>query len=212
MEEDEITEEEHDQEEKLQQEGENFGFVPMEDDLPKPVEVKVVTPEMLAVKDKILQLLSRYPELSPRSSSAIAETLSQYDLGALNNIYNNCLNDLQIVRGTPSAELVIYLLAGSIDARFIPGYLEVCLDDIELQRDIESEMFSLLHWFGNKVNIAFRLINNAYKTIHGIRQENKPDVSSKKSKYVHELDEDGKEREDDNPKSSKKRKLSKNDQ
>lgn len=91
--------------------------------------------------------------------------LDNYEEQELFNILQNCLNDLQRIRGVPAAELVIHILAGIVDWKFIPGYLDRCLADEELKRDVESEMMNWIGLMNTKLNIAFRFINNAYVQI-----------------------------------------------
>ncbi len=141
------------------------GFAPLENDEDKPKETVVETPEVLELRQKINQLLCRYPELTPRSSEEILKKLKEYDVDALRNILQNCLNDLQKVRGTPSAECVIYLIASVIEVLWIPSYVDTCIKDEELKRDIESEVTYWLGCINNRMNILFRLLNNAYTTV-----------------------------------------------
>lgn len=161
---------------------ENFGFIPAEIE-EKEKEKKVEeTPEVLELREKICQLLSRYPELVPRSSVVAEEALKRYELSGLKNIYNNCLNDLQYIRGTPSSEFIIFIMAGFVDSNWLPGYLDMCQDDEELKRDVESELYHILYYFGTKVNILFRFLNNAYKIIYNRRTVipvRNPDLTSK---------------------------------
>lgn len=173
---------------------ENFGFVSAEKEEKKEEAEKMIeTPEMKEIKEKICQLLSRYPELVPRSSVQIEETLSRYTMSALKNIYNNCLNDLQSIRGMPSSEFIIFIMAGFIDTAWLPGYLDMCIEDEELKRDIESEFYHFIYYFGAKVNILFRFLNNAYKTIYN-RRTVRVMRQSEKSKFVHEVGTRGEEK------------------
>jgi hypothetical protein len=166
------------EEEASQEEGElshqsanSFGFRPME---PSPEEIASMrgeslkrqkpeeTAKMKELKAEINKLLCRYPGLVPRTSSAIMQRLSEMSEEELENIHINMLNDITEVRGTPSAEAVIMALTYWADAHHIPGYTSVCLSDIELKRDIESEIIKLIGFLNTKLNILFRFLNNAY--------------------------------------------------
>ncbi len=140
------------------------GFVPLESE-DKPKESVTETPEVLELRGKINQLLCRYPELTPRSSEEILKKLKEYDLEGLRNILQNCLNDLQKVRGTPTAECVIYIIASVVEVLWIPSYVKTCIEDEELKRDIESEVTYWLGCISNRMNILFRFLNNAYTTV-----------------------------------------------
>jgi hypothetical protein len=153
-------------EESLSEDGEDaqHGFTPMEAD-ERPKDSVVETPEIIELRSKINQLLCRYPELTPRSSEEILKKLKEYDVEALRNILQNCLNDLQKVRGTPTAECVIYLVASLVEILYIPNYVETCIKDEELKRDIESEVTYWLGCISNRMNIVFRFLNNAYTCV-----------------------------------------------
>lgn len=169
-------EEEASQEEEegqIPQSANNFGFQPME---PSPEETNTMrgenlsrkrplpeeTAKMKELKAEINKLLCRYPGLVPRTSSAIMQRLAEMTEEELENIHINMLNDITEVRGTPSAEAVICALTYWADAHHIPGYTNVCLADIELKRDIESEVIKLIGFLNTKLNILFRFLNNAY--------------------------------------------------
>lgn len=164
--------------EQSEQKGEeamSYGFNPLEQDLPKKEEVREVTPEMRIVITKINKLLCRYSTLVPRSSGRANSQLEKYSLEELNSVYENCITDLQAIRGTPTSEFAINLFAGTIDNYLLPGYLDVCMDDVELNRDIEAEMLNSLYTSGTRTQIIFRLINNAYKVFFG--RETNPNMT-----------------------------------
>ena len=140
---------------------EQHGFQPLPEEAPtqeKPRE----TPEMKVLKDRINALICRYPELTLRSSAATMASLEQYDEAELKNIMQNCITDLQKIRGVPAAEFVLHLVCGLIDYKLLPGYLDRCMDDQELKRDVESEMMSWIGVLNTRLNIVFRMLNNAY--------------------------------------------------
>lgn len=138
-----------------------YGFNPMEteEDLNAQEQVKI-DPRIQEFKEKINKLCCRYPKMKPRTSHALMEQLSFLSLQELENVYMNMINDLSDIRGTPSAETVL-LVTKAIDP-WVPHYSEVCLKDVELKRDVETEMMEIFGWFGNRINILFRLINNIY--------------------------------------------------
>lgn len=186
------------------EDNENYGFIPAEIEEKEKKEKEVEeTPEVLELREKICQLLSRYPELVPRSSVVAEEALKKYELSGLKNIYNNCLNDLQSIRGTPSSEFIIFIMAGFIDSNWLPGYLDMCQDDEELKRDVESELYHILYYFGTKINILFRFLNNAYKIIYDRRTVTPIRNSDIQSRYV--VDFDGKQDTESREKKRKRR-------
>lgn len=144
----------------------NFGFVPETIPIPKEKELILDTPAMKIIKSKINKLLCRYPTLIPRSSRGAIEALGRYNEEELENIHQNAITDLQAIRGTPTSEFAINTLCGAVDTFLLPGYLDVCLDDEELNRDIESEFSQLIYNYGTKTQILFRLINNAWKLLN----------------------------------------------
>jgi hypothetical protein len=172
-----MEEEHHEGEEGVEGEisreelGENFGFQPFEKD-EEQEEKKVqkdMSPAAIQLRIQINQLLCRYSSLKPRSSFETLQALENYTAEQLQNIYDNCINDLQSIRGTPSSEMVINVLGSGVEYYGnLPGYREMCLQDEELARDIESEMISLLYYAGSKVQIAFRLMNNAFKCYYNL--------------------------------------------
>lgn len=127
--------------------------------------------EMKKLKSEICKLLSRYPTLVPRSSNLILEKLSEMSEEELHNVYQNCVNDLVEIRGTPVAKFSIFILTKVIDDRFLPGFTDECMKDPELKRDIESEIINILGELSNRVNIFFRFINNAYVAYKRARRE-----------------------------------------
>lgn len=127
------------------------------------------SPEAMELRDKIIQLVSRYPELKPRSSFATMIALERYSAIQLKNIYNNALNDLQSVRGTPSSEVVINFIGMGVEKMtHLRNYREMCVADKELNRDVEAELHHILFWAGTKAQIMFRFMNNAFKCYYGL--------------------------------------------
>jgi hypothetical protein len=147
--------------------GDNCGFTPMETpaDEPEGRGQKRKLPEtetQRTLKEKINRLICRYPGLQPRISTAVMARLDTMNEKELENILANCLNDVADLRGTPSAESIITVLTHHVDARWIPNFTETCLNDLELNRDIEAELLQLLGNVSNRLNIVFRFFNNAY--------------------------------------------------
>ena len=147
------------------QSGEQFGFTPAveepAEEVPRVRKV-VDSPGVVVMKEKINALLCRYPELKLRSTAGTMIMLDNYEEKELVNILQNCINDLQQIRGVPAAELIIHILAGVVDWKLLPGYLDRCMADEELKRDVESEMMNWVGLMNTRLNIAFRLLNNAY--------------------------------------------------
>lgn len=112
------------------------------------------------IKLKINELLCRNPGLKPRDSLPLMNLFESYTVDQLENIYTNCLNDLIEHRGMPASSVLIKCLSYVGDA-LLPGFSDECIKDIELRKDIEYEMIDLLRWFGTRVNILFRLGDNA---------------------------------------------------
>ena len=202
MEEDEISNDNQEQEfgGEVSSEGEiDMGFdaplpnpnaTPMsKDKRPRPVE----TTTMKELKKNICKVLSRYPTLVPRSSNLILEKLNEMSEGDLENVYQNCLNDLIEIRGTPVAKFSIFILTTFIDSKFLPGFTDECMRDLELKRDIEAEIINLLGELNNRINIVFRFFNNGYiaykKARHeyieeGLGSVNPQNASSTESPFV----------------------------
>lgn len=147
------------------QEGENYGFTPLEKPEKKEEKEKEKieeTPEMRELKDKIQQLICQYPQLTPRSSNEVMEKLDEMNDKQLRNIYTNCITDVAQYRGTPAANFFIFLLTFLPNRYYLPTYTDVCLKDTELKRDIEAEAIHLLGGLSTRINILFRLLNNAH--------------------------------------------------
>ena len=145
-------------------ENNNFGFTPVESEEDKERKKRELPPsvEKLSLLTNINNLICRYPNLVPRTSAKVMAALNDKNELELQNIYTNCLNDLAEIRGTPSSEAVITAITYPINANLLADYTERCLVDVELKRDIESEMINVLGAIGNRLNIFFRLVNNAY--------------------------------------------------
>lgn len=154
--------------EESEQDGETFGFQAMEE--PSVDEEKrgtkrprEDTEEMKQLKREILRYVGRYPTLELRSSKQITDRLDQMTVEELRIVRDNCVTDLSDIRGAPVASFAVFCMSKPFDA-FLPGYSDQCLQDTELKRDVESEIIAVLGEMGNKVNIFFRLLNNAYIT------------------------------------------------
>jgi hypothetical protein len=153
--------------------GEAFGFHPMED----PVEDKTKkrareeSEESKALKKEILKLVARYPKLELRTSKIIMEKLNEMTEDELRIVRDNCINDLSELRGTPVSAFVLFCITQPVDYQFLPGYTEQCMSDIELKRDVETEMISIFGDLSTRVNIFFRLLNNAYITWKRLKGE-----------------------------------------
>lgn len=176
MENEEVTESQEENEIEEQSNGEvDMGF---DEPLPNPNEPKSNkrdrppdSKEMKKLKQEICKLLSRYPNLVPRSSNLILEKLNDMGEEELNNVYQNCLNDLIEIRGTPVAKFAIFILTKVIDERLLPGFTDECMKDVELKRDIEGEILNLLGALSNRINIFFRFMNNGYVAYKKLRGE-----------------------------------------
>lgn len=159
----------HGEEQQASTNAENFGFRPekesekdarSDDGEGSESEVEE-TPEILAIRAKIARLLSSYPSIKLRSTYAMMDQLRSLDLAELQNVYTNAIIDLEQVRGTPSAEALLTAICTPVDLYF-PGYLQECMMDQDLKRDVEAEVINWLGEPGAKSNICFRLVNNAY--------------------------------------------------
>jgi hypothetical protein len=151
----------------------NFGFRPLEDHEDEKLKKQKVedTAIMKETKEKIAHLLCQFPQLVPRTSHDIMQRLDQLSEKELMNVYANCMNDVTEFKGTPSSDFIIYLGTYFINT-ILPTFRERCLDDVNLKRDIESEMIHYLGRIGNKLNILFRLANNAYAAFYEFPNEN----------------------------------------
>lgn len=145
---------------------ENFGFSPMEDPVEdeKKKRAREESEESKQLKKDILRMVARYPSLELRTSKLIMDKLNEMDEDELRMVRDNCMNDLAEKRGTPVSAFVLFCITQPIDYQFLPGYTEQCMSDIELKRDVETEMISIFGDLSNRVNIFFRLLNNAYIT------------------------------------------------
>ncbi len=153
-------------EDKQSEEVQTYGFKPMSE--PVIDEAKKREREeseaSKTLKKEILKMVSRYPMLELRTSQAIMEKLNTMSEDELQTIRDNCLTDLAELRGTPVASFTIFLMTQPVDQYLLPGYTDQCLSDIELKRDVENEIVSIMGELSNRINIFFRLLNNAYVT------------------------------------------------
>ncbi len=146
--------------------GNNDGFQPMEEpiEIENKKRVREESEESKALKKEILKLVARYPQLELRTGKIIMDKMADMDEDELRMVRDNCINDLAEIRGTPVASFAVFCLTQPIDRYFLQGFTEQCLSDIELKRDVETELILLLGELSNRVNIFFRLLNNAYIT------------------------------------------------
>jgi hypothetical protein len=149
------------------------GFTPMEEPVEseKKKRAREESEESKALKKEILKLVARYPKLELRTSKEIMDKLNEMGEDELRIIRDNCVNDLAEMRGTPVASFVVFLITQPVDWK-LPGYTDQCLSDIELKRDVETELIMLLGDLSNRINIFFRLLNNAYITWKKSRSDN----------------------------------------
>jgi len=152
-------------------EGKN-GFMGMGDpvDEAKKKRAREESEESKALKKEIIKLVSRYPSLELRTSKVIMEKLNEMGEDELKIVRDNCVNDLSELRGTPVSSFVLFCVTSPVDWK-LPGYTEQCLSDVELKRDVETEMISLFGDLSTRINIFFRLLNNAYITWKRSRPE-----------------------------------------
>lgn len=145
--------------------GNAYGFEamaePVEDETKK--RKREESEESKALKKEIIKLVARYPSLEIRTSRVVMEKLNNMDEDELRIVRDNCISDLTELRGTPVSSFVLFCITQPVDWK-LPGYTDQCMSDLELKRDIESEIIALMGDLSNRVNIFFRLINNAYIT------------------------------------------------
>lgn len=156
-------------EDKEPDQDDQFGFTPMDDPKEKEEQNKKRKREEDSeaidfIKRKINRLLCRYPTLKPRSSAAFMEKLAELDLEHLYNIYENMINDLSAIRGFPTADTAI-ITATYYPSLYVRGYMDRCLKDEELRRDIDTEISNLIGHGHNWLIILFRFFNNLVKCV-----------------------------------------------
>jgi len=147
--------------------GDNYGFRPLEPEQKEErrEDVKKDTPATKLLRQNINRMLCRFPQLKLRTSISTMRELEKYDEEELHNILTNAQNDLATLRGAPMADCLVFLTAGLVDRYALPGYLERCMADEELKQDVEAEATLMFGVCGNRANIAFRLLNNAFTQI-----------------------------------------------
>lgn len=169
------------------------GFQPMED----PVEDKEKkrkreeSEQSKALKREIIKMVARYPELELRTGKQIMDKLNEMGEDELVMVRDNCINDLAEIRGTPAASFATFCVTQPVDRYLLPGYTEQCLSDLELKRDIETEMILLLGELSNRVNIFFRLLNNAYITWKKSKGEHFEDLNATSAKPKFNREDEG---------------------
>lgn len=148
-----------------QEEGLECGFEAMDEPVEseKKKRAREESEESKALKKEILKLVARYPKLELRTSKEIMNKLNEMGEDELRIIRDNCVNDLAELRGTPVASFVVFLMTQPVEWK-LPGYTDQCMSDIELKRDVETEIILVLGDLSNRINIFFRLLNNAYIT------------------------------------------------
>lgn len=161
-----------------QEEGREYGFEAMDEPIEseKKKRAREESEQSKALKKEILKLVARYPKLELRTSKEIMNKLNEMGEDELVIIRDNCINDLAEMRGTPVASFVVFLMTQPVDWK-LPGYTDQCLSDIELKRDVETEIIMLLGDLSNRINIFFRLLNNAYITWKKSRGDHSYDYS-----------------------------------
>lgn len=157
---------------------ETFGFEPMAEVVEEKDKKRAreESEEAKALKKEIIKLVARYPKLELRTSKVIMEKLNLMDEDELRIVKDNCISDLAEMRGTPVSSFVLFLITTPVDWK-LPGYTEECLNDLELKRDVETEMITLFGDLSNRINIFFRLLNNAYITWKKSRPEGYSDAA-----------------------------------
>ncbi len=144
----------------------NFGFQGLEEDpaltaaKKRKAEESAKTKEL---KEKIRVLLTRYNRLVPRTSHALMQKLEGLTEGELDNVYKNCLTDVQEFRGMKAAECITLAITYPVDTFLLPNYTQHCLRDQELLRDIDAELQDMVGYFSNRMQILIRLMSNAYE-------------------------------------------------
>lgn len=138
-----------------------YGFQPLQQTVPEQRK-ELQTLGCITLRAEINKMLSRYPQLELRTSAETMQRLEQYDEKELENILQNCRNDLQNIRGTPSADFALFVTTGPVDHYLLPGFTERCVNDADLKEDVEHEMTMLFGSHSNRINILYRLLNNAY--------------------------------------------------
>jgi hypothetical protein len=194
------SEEQFSEEQQQDDPAENFGFRP----LPVPQEERraeriTQSPACEAKRQQINRLLCRYPQLKLRSSENTLRQLALYDEAELENILTNAQNDLASIRGAPMADFMIFGVAGMIDQFLLPGYLARCQADEELRNDVEAEATLLFGACGNRTNIAFRAMNNAYiqaftpeKPLRPLRTP-EPEIEPRATRYFQDIEPEDEE-------------------
>lgn len=189
MERPELSEEDYDLGSDVEQQvGEdNYGFKPLEEPEQKE-EKKRKREESEASKQykkEIIRILSKYPDVQLRTSKQIMDRLEEMPEEELLNVRDNCIADLQEIRGSPAASFLLFGITQPVDWK-MPGYTECCLRDEELLRSVDLEIINTLGDLGNRMYIFFRLLNNAYSTWRKNKGEDCELDHAKRSKRARE--------------------------
>ncbi len=141
----------------------NFGFIPATDIGGGNTGFDASNGKCRDLKEKISKLLARHPNLQLRSSIKLLDKLEDCTEEQLENMLLNAQNDVSLLHGTPAALLIINFFGSLIDKYFVPGFLEECLLDDELKRDIETELFDKIGVLNSFYSIPMRTAANAMK-------------------------------------------------
>lgn len=140
----------------------NFGFVPIAgNDIGGPIDKSNQKCQVL--KEKISRLLARHPSLQLRSSIKLLDKLEDCTEEQLENMLINAQNDVALVHGTPAAVMLINFFGSLIDTYFVPGFLEECMGDEDLKKDIETELFDKIGVLDPRFTIPLRTAANVLK-------------------------------------------------
>lgn len=107
----------------------------------------------------ISNLLSRFPQVKPRSSFDQLESLEQLQLIELLNVYRNMISDIQLLRGTPASEFFIKGTTYFMDRYLLPGIQDRCLSNDELVKDVDALVLQTMGGCGLISDICFHVLN-----------------------------------------------------
>ncbi len=138
----------------------------------EPKEGQVETPEMLEIKKQITAIVSRYPNIQLRSTFKLLEKLNNLSQEELNNMLTNAQNDIAQLNGTPGADFILSFI-GSLGDQYVPGFMEECMNDVILQRDIENQIFNYVGIMGPTATIPLRVAGCASRAKKRARENQK---------------------------------------
>lgn len=145
--------------------GESYGFKPLDEEIQNEKPKINETADMKRLKEEIQLMLCRYPELVPRNSSPVMEHLDSMNEKELRNVHLNCTNDIADMRGMPGAEMITWMGTYWFNKKYLPTLTQHCMEDVELQRDLEGELVVWLGSITRRMNIFYRLVNNTFRSI-----------------------------------------------